>query len=136
MIRSARYFGNLPSIKTLTSQLNISKEKAEQIRMVINMRFYDFVDHYESNKLDNPVPRTTKWIDGCYNEPNQVELILEAINEITDGHGVEYIKKNGKIAIEYVNMGDTYTPTIVFNRETWTFRCCCWGDIVERGRYD
>jgi hypothetical protein len=136
MIRSSRYFGNLPSVKTLTENLRIEKSQAELIRFLIKYG-YDYVSmHHEELGLPDPLPKTTKWIKDCYNEPSRLEKILESINEILDGHGVECVRKDGKVALEYINIGDTYIPTIVFDHDAWRFRCCSWGDIVERGRYD
>ena len=73
----------------------------------------------------------------CYHEPALQDLKLRALDVLLDGCGVEHIPagRNAKSpAITYVNMGDTYTPTIVWVRGR--YRVCCWGDIVERGNYD
>ena len=62
---------------------------------------------------------------------------LEAISGVMDGCGYEYIKHghNAKSpAIHYVNMGDTYSTTVLFVRGN--FQIGCWGNIVERGNYD
>ncbi len=66
-----------------------------------------------------------------------VDKVLDCCNKILEGYGVEDIR--GKdwvpyyldIALLYVNMGDTYTPTIIYDcvKERW--HCCSWGDIVE-----
>ena len=136
MIRSSRYFGNLPSVKTLTENLRIEKPQAELIRMVIKYGYYYAVVHHIEVNGNDPLPKTSRWINRCLHEPQRLNKILYAIDEILEGHGVECIRKDGKVALEYINMGDTYIPTIVFNHQTWTFRCCSWGDIVEKGRYD
>jgi hypothetical protein len=62
---------------------------------------------------------------------------LETIDGLIGGHGVEYIREGGgqrSPAIRYVNLGDTYDTTILYVRGR--FRVGCWGDIVERGRYE
>lgn len=65
------------------------------------------------------------------------EKTMERINGIVNGHGVEYIPRGHNQespSILYVNMGDTYSTTILWTRGR--FSVCCWGDIVERGNYD
>jgi hypothetical protein len=64
-------------------------------------------------------------------------LRLEALDAELEGYGVEYVERGedaSSPAFEYVNMGDTYATTIV-RLQGGRYRVCCWGDIVERGRY-
>ena len=35
------------------------------------------------------------------------------------------------IHLLYVNMGDTYVPTIIYDTLKELWYCCSWGDIVE-----
>lgn len=87
-----------------------------------------------------------KWMRQCYNRPSRTERIMVALNEVLGGLGVEGIESTdqlpgweGDIA-EYVNMGETYTPTVVhLNVELegfvapgilpWAFTSM--GDVVE-----
>lgn len=49
------------------------------------------------------------------------------------GYGCEGFCWNcGRDGISYLNMGDTYATTIVFDSRTEQFRIGCWGDCVER----
>jgi hypothetical protein len=51
--------------------------------------------------------------------------------------GVEHIPQGHSQrspAIDYLNTGDPYTLTVLY--VNGRFRAGCWGDIVERGRYD
>ena len=67
---------------------------------------------------------------------------LEAINKLLHGYGIEAIEgswQNGywcNIVANYVNMGDTYSTTILFIRDNYgnsgRFSVMCWGDFVER----
>ena len=73
-----------------------------------------------------------------YHPHETVTLKLEALNEVLEGYGVEYIaagRGSKSPAFEYINFGGTYDTTIVYfpGRRTW--RVTCWGDIVERGNY-
>ena len=68
------------------------------------------------------------------------QRVLECINKIVEGHGVEVIGdcnscRDEDIHAEYVNMGDTYNTTILYNRHTGTFNLTSWGDFVERHPY-
>ena len=62
----------------------------------------------------------------------QVNYHLTAIDKMLRTHGIERLEdKNGHI-IDYLNTGDTYTPTICYNRLTGTLSVMSCGDIVER----
>ena len=58
---------------------------------------------------------------------------MEAFNEILDGYGVEAIPEPGNYhnaCILYVNMGDTYFPTVCYHGGKYKYRS--WGDMVEQ----
>lgn len=80
-------------------------------------------------------PRTEEWVHSCYNPPNPRELQMNALDEIMVGFGVEAIRSgpssDDKIIATYVNMGDTYNTTIVYNYDTDQFEITSWGDWVE-----
>jgi len=61
---------------------------------------------------------------------------LDALSTVLCGFGVESIHDHkGRAVCWYVNMGDTYAPTVMLahNRKTgrWTWRVGSWGDWVE-----
>ena len=56
--------------------------------------------------------------------------ILQAADGMMDGHGVERIP--GRPGLMYVNMGDTYDTTLIYDYKTDRFVVSSWGDIVER----
>lgn len=63
------------------------------------------------------------------------EEVLIRIDAALDGFGVECIRdelNNNNIIAEYVNMGDTYAPTILFSHRTNRFYACSWGDWYEK----
>jgi hypothetical protein len=78
-----------------------------------------------------------KWVSSCYNRPSLAELKLEACNEILSGYGVEAIRGgywdsyHGDVVFTYVNMGDPYIQTVVFDCHKGTFHLTSWGDMVE-----
>ena len=78
------------------------------------------------------------WVAQCYNTPSTCELIMCALNEVLGGFGVEAITDErfpfdsywGNIGATYVNMGDSYIPTILRDRQD-NFIVCSWGDWYE-----
>jgi len=75
----------------------------------------------------------------CFNPPDRVNEQLEAINELTDGCGVEAIRLEdyqfnnywGDCVGLYVNFGDTYQLTIVYDVTNNQFEFTNWGDFYE-----
>lgn len=62
--------------------------------------------------------------------------MLIAANEILEGFGVEYIRSErddqwGGHGAYYVNLGDTYVPTILFDLDRERVWASSWGDWVE-----
>lgn len=58
----------------------------------------------------------------------------EALKQINDGlkqFGVETIIDEETVLGEYVNTGDTYSSTIVYNHVAGNFISTCLGDYVE-----
>ena len=41
-----------------------------------------------------------QYVNQCYNEPNQLEKKMVAINELIDGHGIESSTIEGQVNIE------------------------------------
>ena len=97
----------LPSIHTLTENLDIDIEKAKRIRAIM------------SDASLSPADR------------------LAAIDLLIGTHGVEYISAghNKKSpAIAYCNAGDPYYSTVLY--VNGHFMVCGWGAFVEGGNYD
>jgi hypothetical protein len=71
----------------------------------------------------------------CYNAPSTTDLILHAINALVGGFGVEgvpyYENAMRDEFIDFVNMGDTYSTTILCNPETGKFEIGDWGSLYE-----
>lgn len=71
------------------------------------------------------------------NDPTTVDKALNEADKILQGFGVEAIKDNGRdsyycdIGLLYVNKGDTYTTTLVYDTRKKRFIIAAWGDIVE-----
>ncbi len=70
---------------------------------------------------------------------NQIDDVLDLANKLTQAHGVEAIRGDYHVdnyyfdvVALYVNMGDTYAPTLLYNTDTDTWILTSWGDWVER----
>lgn len=115
----------VPSVKTLVAGLGIHAEQALTIRAIWKGEI-DLMTLEASRKFE---------LVSC-NPQDAVNLALEAIDEIIGSCGVEYIPSKDDTStsvygIEYCNMGDTYSPTILFDHEKNLWKVGSWGDIVE-----
>ena len=84
------------------------------------------------------IPATAAWIAQCYNRPRVSELIEHACNVVLEGYGTEAIRATGQwdsyygdIVAGYVNLGDTYITTLLFDYDRNAAYVCSWGDWVE-----
>lgn len=77
--------------------------------------------------------KVSKWVKQCYNTPSDTELEMAVIDVLIDGYGVEGITPEGKVypVAEYVNMGDTYDLTVVYDLENGEYILTSWGDFLS-----
>ena len=67
-----------------------------------------------------------------------IDKAMDKANEILAGYGVEVIRGQyvnryyGDINALFVNMGDTYAPTVIYDTEKEMFLVMSWGDLVEK----
>ena len=74
-------------------------------------------------------------IESCYNPPDYAYRLMTALNEITEGCGIEVITDKGdRVVAEYVVHGDTYVTTLVRKLDTGTVMLTSYGDFVEANR--
>jgi len=95
-----------PSVQRMMDFLKISKEQASALKAMMD--------------------------DG-----KSVSTILREADRLLNGHGVEYIQSHADTmrsqdGLSYVNMGDTYDTTLLYDHKTGRFSVGSWGDIVER----
>ena len=122
----------LPSTKTLRDRIErpyrLPEGTAKSIRAILECRTIEAVCELNG--------AASRMFGACYHRPTLQSIKLEAINDLIDGHGVEYIpagSNHRSPAIEYVNVGDPYLDTIMWTRGRYVVGC--WGEIVERGNY-
>lgn len=73
------------------------------------------------------------------NESKNVDEALHRCNELLNGYGVEAVRGRDWIShyyqdinLLYVNKGDTYAPTIIYDTKKEIYYVgTSWGDIVE-----
>jgi hypothetical protein len=95
--------------------------------------------------LDDPRqhPAVVAWAEKCYHDPCENsqaygECLLTALNTVLGGYGDEPIRGRHvdgyyqDIQASYVNMGDTYTTTVLLDHETNRLVITSWGDWYER----
>ncbi len=81
------------------------------------------------------------WERQCYTwPPRDSEMIMCAINELLEGHGIEAIRYDDMwidsyhcdIVATYINMGDTYDTTVLLDSATGEYQVTCYGDYLEK----
>jgi hypothetical protein len=108
----------VPSVKTLTEKLGLDTDKDNELRKLM----LETSTHEE------------------------VDAALDFADEIMGGNGVESLEADTQvdryyynIVGLYVNMGDTYTTTLLYDTDNCTFHVTSRGDWVEqqenKGRY-
>jgi len=112
---------NLPSIKTLDAAF---PGKGKEIRMLLEQK---------TNTTDYESVR--HWITQCWSKPKYPERLMLALNEIIEGHGVEAIwgpESDTWPEAAYVNTGDCYNATLMYDYRDKRVRVTTVGDFVER----
>lgn len=126
-----------PSVKSLMETFRIDRKDANRIRIVAKA-----VDDPDALRaaIDDHFPHTRAWVFSLHSSPYtskiwRVTTALNAMNEVLGTHGVEGLgpARAGDYAppYEYLNMGDTYTTTLIYHRRTDTLSIGNWGAIAE-----
>jgi len=67
----------------------------------------------------------------------KIDIALDEINKLLGGYGVVALTDNGwdtyycNCGVLYVNMGDTYCPTVCYDTRKKRWMICSWGVLVE-----
>ena len=105
-----------PSIKTLST----ITDKAKQAKALLIM---------SRTELEQ-TPVGAARVAECLHPPKTWDIRLTCLNALLEGHGLECFQTKNGSWVEYINMGDTYMPTIV--RVNGHYRVTSWGDIAEK----
>lgn len=97
----------------------------------------DILKHEYGNDIKKQVKDIRKAMETAYDHKS-IDDCLDKCNEVLKGFGIESIRDNnftgyyGDIGLLYVNMGDTYIPTVIYDTRKDKFYVCSWGNIVEK----
>ena len=82
------------------------------------------------------VAQTQAWVASCDSAPSRLAQKMHAIDILIGGSGCEAIFEAGEKwpDMEYVNMGETYAPTIVLDYTEHKFSVTSWGAWIERAQ--
>jgi len=127
-----------PSAKTLTSTFRITADAAKAIRALAAA-----ADDGERLRVlvDKSSPATASYVRSLHSDPYRsriwrITVALHAINEHLGTYGVEGLgpPRSGDYAppYEYLNAGDTYTTTLIYDRDRDRLFVGSWGDLVEQ----
>lgn len=124
----------LPSKKTLTELFKYYERKAKPIELDIAPASAGKAEIIVIETTDQRVAILRQWL-----EAGKVDDILDMANDLLDGHGVEAIRGDyhvdnyyHDIVGLYVNMGDTYNLTLLYDTDRGKFYVTTMGDWVEK----
>lgn len=136
-----------PEIKSLKAAFPKTNIKTLQLMRRIAKRYDEFEgDERESvlkKLVEKHCPKTKAWADRCFSSPYysprmwRVTTMLYALDELLGTHGVEPMgmgnsrNERHAPAYEYLNAGDTYATTLIYDRDHDRIIISSWGDIVE-----
>ena len=75
-----------------------------------------------------------RWRSQSLKPPTLWEMQLFAANVIMEQHGIEHLIEDGKTIASYVNTGETYAPTVLYDHTHERFVISSWGDFFEQWR--
>jgi hypothetical protein len=140
-----RYQFDLPiqmeSVKSIAGTLSISLYKARQIKKLITGKI-DPITVLEDVRKNDPIKLEILNVPAAhfYKHYKRAELKLMAIDIIMNGYGIEAITMENAyvdkywfncVAI-YVNVGETYQETIIYDTDANEFELASWGDWYEK----
>jgi len=114
-----------PSVKAMIEDLGLSSETAKAIKKVLTGRTdLMMINSAQKRQLE------------AYNPHSALTLALEAVNELMEQCGVEYIASKDDTmheaqGIEYINNGDTYNLTMTYDHRDDLWRISSWGNYLE-----
>lgn len=98
----------------------------------------DYLKH-EGHDAKAEAKRIAKLIAGVRGDPDKADEVLKEVDDLLDAHGIEAIR--GDYSVDnyyhdvvalYINMGDSYDATLLYETENEQFLVTSFGDWVER----
>lgn len=128
-----------PSIKRIVDTFHVGQETASVARKIMDGTIIPYSQsRYAWDNVENinilHCPKTAAWVGQCCNAPSLHEVKMHILDEMLGSYGVEFINLEPDNyrwpkGIEYLNMGDTYTPTLIYFNNRYSIGC--WGDYLE-----
>ncbi len=118
---------NVPRTSTLFRIDGMTDTIAASIRGMISGELYPAE---ESDAAD-------RWRGQCFHEPDHLSLVLCAINDLLDCHGVECVPYADDSSFlrgprfSYCNTGDSYATTVCYDHGRGRFVVCGWADLAS-----
>lgn len=116
--------GNLPSVKKLNEAF---PDHGKEVREIL-----------EGKRKAKDYKSVQDWVKVCLHQPSAHDKRMCAINEVVGGHGVEAIFRIGdelRPDMEYINIGHSDIPTLIYDFTTGTFKVqdtLTWQETSER----
>lgn len=119
------------TIDLLMTEWQLTRKQVQTIRRII----YD--DEFDLKQFESVRKRHQE----CFNPPDRIDCQLTAINEIMDAFGVESIQVSESLfqdryywnsIAQYVNVGETYQLTVLYNTVDGVFEFNSWGEYYEQ----
>jgi len=112
-------------VEEYAKRLNVDLTVAQQVRDIITGAL-------DPETLEGGAARVAE----CYNRPAKYDIKLHAINKLIEGFGVEYVAhiddtQHESQGLDYVNLGDSYTCTVIFDHLESKFVVADIGSIIE-----
>ena len=114
-----------PSVNAMVKYLGLERETALAIKRVLTGRIdLMTVESARKRQLE------------AYNPHEPLTLALEAVNELMELYGVEYIASKDDTmhevqGVEYINTGETYNLTMTYDYRDDLWRISSWGNYIE-----
>ena len=114
-----------PSIKNIMSTLRVDEQTAATVKGLLAGTIAPDNRNYRG-----------------YHESHKVGAVLKLISDLTECHGVEYLRAkkdrysfSQSFGVDYVNAGDMYAATVFYDYTTGRYRLGCLGDFLESPRH-
>ena len=124
-----------PTLKNLEA-LGLERKQANLVKRLCKAR--DDRDKLAA-LIERECPQTDAYRRECYHDPIlsnmwRTTLVLHAIDVLLGTCGVEVIGDQFALEhrFEFLNTGDTYASTLVYDNDTDRLFVASYGDIVER----
>jgi len=99
----------------------------------------DIPNYWGAKPVKPSIDELKPQIKKIIKESGSIDYALDVINKLIGGYGVESIRGEWvdhyyqDINLLYVNKGDTYEPTVIYDtmKKKW-YIGVSWGDIVEK----